>query len=572
MATATKTKGQEKITALYCRLSVEDMKSTDEKANDSNSIKNQRDILLSYAKKRGFLHPEFFIDDGVSGTSFDRPGFQEMERRIEAGEVSTVIVKDLSRFGRNYIDSGQYTEILYPSLGVRFISIQENVDTANNTGTELMPINNIFNEWYAAQTSKKIRAVNQMKAANGKRVGSTVPFGYRKDPDDKEKWVVDEPAAEVVKHIFALCLAGNGPMKIAKALEAERVLVPCAYYDTVGRKHSNPTPENPYRWDDSTVVHILENRQYTGCTVNFATTTISYKVHKRRDNPIEEQQIIPNTHEAIIDEATFERVQELRQHRIRPTATGRKSLFSGLVYCADCGAPLYFAASKSTKRSQEHFVCANYKSGRGECTIHFIRDVVLESLVLEAIQGLANFVRCYEPVFLYLMESRNIATQKTDRIKLQAAIDSGKRRIAEIDKLVTRIYEDNILGKLDDDRYMRMYAGYEQEQKDLMKSIADSEKRLANMEQTSTDLHALLATLREMTDITELNQTMVNKLIQRIEVHNNEKKHSHNGVKVDIYFTAVGMVSLPDEKEILRIMETIQAQHNDPTKVVRLTA
>ena len=410
-----------------------------------------------------------------------------------------------------------------------------------------------------------------MKAANGKRVGSTVPFGYRKDPDDKEKWIVDEPAAEVVKHIFALCLAGNGPLKIAKALEAEKVLVPAAYYDTVGRKHSNPTPANPYQWGDSTVVHILENRQYTGCTVNFATTTISYKVHKRRENPIKEQQIIPNTHETIIDEATFERVQELRQHRIRPTATGRKSLFSGLAYCADCGAKLHFCASKSLKRNQEFFRCSNYKDGRGNCQIHFIRDVVLERLVLEAVQGLANFVRCYEPVFLYLMETRNIATQKTDRVKLQASIDNGKRRIAEIDKLVARIYEDNVLGKLDDDRYMRMYAGYEREQKDLVKSIADSEKRLVNMEQKSTDLHALLATLREMTDITELNQTMVNKLIQRIEVHSNEKKHSHNSVKVDIYFTAVGMVSLPDEKELSRIMQEIQ-QKQSTSKLVRLTA
>jgi DNA invertase Pin-like site-specific DNA recombinase len=566
MTTST-TKGQEKITALYCRLSQDDGRE-----GESNSIQNQKKILQAYAKQHGFLHPEFFVDDGVSGTSFDRPGFREMERRVESGEVSTVIVKDLSRFGRNYIDSGQYTEILYPSLGVRFIAIQENVDTMNNIGTELMPISNIFNEWYAASTSKKIRAVHQMKAANGKRVGSTVPYGYKKDPEDKEKWLIDEPAAEVVKHIFALCLAGNGPMKIAKILEREKVLVPCAYYDTIGRKHSNPTPANPYCWGDSTVVHILENRQYTGCTVNFATTTISYKVHKRLDNPAEKQQIIPNTHEAIIDEPTFERVQELRKHRIRPTATGRKSLFSGLVYCADCGAKLHFCASKSLRRNQEFFRCSNYKDGRGSCQIHFIRDVVLERIVLEAIQGLANFVRCYEPVFLYLMETRNISTQKADRIKLQVAIDRGKRRIAEIDKLVTRIYEDNILGKLDDDRYMRMYAGYEQEQKELIRSIADNEKRLANMEQKSTDLHTLLAALREMTDITELDQTLVNKLIQRIEVHNNEKKHSHNGVKVDIYFTAVGMVSVPDEKEILRIMEAIQARRKDTAKVVGLSA
>lgn len=565
--TAATTKGQEKITALYCRLSQDDGRE-----GESNSIQNQKEILQAYARQKGFLHPEFFVDDGVSGTSFDRPGFREMERRIEAGEVSTVIVKDLSRFGRNYIDSGQYTEILYPSLGVRFIAIQENVDTMNDTGTELMPISNIFNEWYAASTSKKIRAVHQMKAANGKRVGSTVPFGYRKDPDDKEKWLIDEPAAEVVKRIFALCLAGNGPMKIAKILEREKVLVPCAYYDTIGRKHSNPTPVNPYRWEDSTIVHILENRQYTGCTVNFATTTISYKVHKRLENPAEKQQIIPDTHEAIIDEPTFERVQELRQSRRRNTASGRTSLFSGLVYCADCGAKMYFSAGKTIKRNQEHFVCANYKSGRGSCQIHFIRDVVLERIVLEAIQGLANFVRCYEPVFLYLMEMQNIATQRIDRLKLQNAIESGKRRIEELDVIMSRIYEDNILGKISDERYMRMSAGYEKEQKDLIQTIADSEQRLKEMEQTSVDLKLLLAALREATDITELNQTLVNKLIRRIEVHGNEKKHSHNGVKIDIYFTSVGMVSLPDEQELQRIMEEVRHKQKNTNKIDRLTA
>ena len=467
-------------------------------------LSSPRDICLSYAKKHGFLRPVCFVDDGISGTTFDRPGFQEMERRIEAGEVSTVIVKDLSRFGRNYIDSGKYTEILYPSLGVRFIAIQENVDTMKNTGTELMPINNIFNEWYAAQTSKKIRAVNQMKAANGKRVGSNVPYGYRKDPADKEKWLVDEPAAEVVRRIFNLCIGGNGPLQIAKILEQEKVLVPAAYYKSIGRKCSNPVPANPYAWGDSTVVHILENRQYTGCTVNFATTTISYKVHKRVDNPTEKQQVIPNTHKAIIDEAAFERVQELRQSRRRFTASGRTSLFSGLVYCADCGAKMYFSAGKTIKRSQEHFVCSNYKSGRGECQIHFIRDVVLERIVWEAISGLADFVRCYEPVFLYLMETRSIATQRSDRVKLQNSIEYGKKRLADLDTVIARTYADNVLGKLTDAEYMSMNAQFKAEQAELTNTIAESEKRMADMEQKSVDLRVLLSALREATDITKL--------------------------------------------------------------------
>lgn len=568
MATAIKNNGQEqeKITALYCRLSQDDGRE-----GESNSISNQKDILMAYAKKHGFLHPEFFVDDGISGTTFDRPGFQEMERRIEAGEVSAVIVKDLSRFGRNYIDSGKYTEILYPSLGVRFIAIQENVDTIKNTGTELMPINNIFNEWYAAQTSKKIRAVNQMKAANGKRVGTTVPYGYKKDPADKEKWIVDEPAAEIVRKIFDLCIGGNGPLQIAKILEQEKVPVPAAYYKSIGRKCSNPVPANPYAWADSTVVHILENRQYTGCTVNFATTTISYKVHKRVDNPAEKQQIIPDTHAPIIDEATFERVQELRQSRRRNTTTGRQSLFSGLVYCADCGAKLHFCASKSLKRNQEFFRCSNYKDGRGECQIHFIRDVVLERIVWEAISGLVDFVRCYEPVFLYLMETRNIATQRSDRIKLQSSIEYGKKRLADLDTVIARTYADNVLGKLSDAEYMRLNAQFKAEQAELTSTITESEKRLSDMEQKSTDLRSLLSALREATDITELNQTIVNKLIQRIEVHSNEKKHSHNGVKVEIYFTAVGMISLPDEQEIMKLIQEIQ-QKKGGAKIIRLPA
>ena len=398
MATANNSKGQkkEKITALYCRLSQDDGRE-----GESNSISNQKEILLAYAKKNGFLHPEFFVDDGISGTTFERPDFQRMQRMVENGEVATIIVKDLSRFGRNYLDVGNYLEIKYPTLGVRFIAIQENVDTFQETGTEMMPFNNIFNEWYAAQTSKKIRAVNQMKAANGKRVSSAVPYGYVKNPDNKDEWLIDEPAAEIVRKIFALTLAGRGIMQIAKQLEAERVLIPTAYHISKGRAVKKEVPANPYAWQDSTVAHIISNMQYTGCTVNFMSTTISYKVHKTVYKPQEEWQIIPDTQPAIIDRDTWLRVQELREHRIRPTATGRISLFSGLVYCADCGSKLHFCAAKSLKPNQEHFRCANYKSGRGSCQIHYIRNVTLEKTVLEAINNLADFVRCYEPVFLY---------------------------------------------------------------------------------------------------------------------------------------------------------------------------
>jgi len=560
MATANNSKGQkkEKITALYCRLSQDDGRE-----GESNSISNQKEILLAYAKKNGFLHPEFFVDDGISGTTFERPDFQRMQRMVENGEVATIIVKDLSRFGRNYLDVGNYLEIKYPTLGVRFIAIQENVDTFQETGTEMMPFNNIFNEWYAAQTSKKIRAVNQMKAANGKRVSSAVPYGYVKNPDNKDEWLIDEPAAEIVRKIFALTLAGRGIMQIAKQLEAERVLIPTAYHISKGRAVKKEVPANPYAWQDSTVAHIISNMQYTGCTVNFMSTTISYKVHKTVYKPQEEWQIIPDTQPAIIDRDTWLRVQELREHRIRPTATGRISLFSGLVYCADCGSKLHFCAAKSLKPNQEHFRCANYKSGRGSCQIHYIRNVTLEKTVLEAINNLADFVRCYEPVFLYMMAQKNIVAKQVEQKKLTAFVENGKQRIKDLDVLISRIYEDNILGKLSDERFARMSENYEAEQKELLSKVAESEAKLREMNKAGIDFKVLLKTLREFTEIKELTPTIVNKLIQRIEVHNNDKSSGHCYVKVDIYFTAAGLIDIPSTEEIQALMTKIAANPQD---------
>ena len=552
MATAT-TKGQEKITALYCRLSQDDGRE-----GESNSISNQKEILMAYAKKNGFLHPQFFVDDGISGTTFDRPDFLRMQQMVEDGAVSTVIVKDLSRFGRNYLEVGEYLEIKYPTLGVRFIAIQENVDTLRESGTEMMPFNNIFNEWYAAQTSKKIRAVQQMRAANGKRVSPVVPYGYKKDPNNREIWYIDEPAAEVVRKIYALCLAGRGPMQIARQLERERILTPTAYYNSIGRAASNPPPADPYRWSDSSVENILANRQYTGCTVNFLSTTVSYKVHKVIYRSPEEQQIIPNTQEAIISEDMWLRVQELRENRRRPTATGRTSLFSGLVFCADCGAKLHFCAAKSLKPNQEHFRCSNYKSGRGTCQVHFIRNVVLERIVFEAVRYLADFVHQYEPVFLYLLEKKTAVEQKAEWQKLRRTVENGHKRIRELDMLISRLYEDNIAGKISDERYARMAASYEDEQKQLEKAVADGEQTLREAEQKKVDVQMLLNTLRQCTELKELTPTIVNSLIQRIEVHKSEKPHKHNRVKVDIYFTAVGLIDLPTEQEIVQIMEEMR--------------
>ena len=561
MTTANNINGQteEKITALYCRLSVDD----DKKDAESNSITNQKQILLDYCQKQGFTNTMFFVDDGISGTSFERGGFQQMQKMVEEGKICRVIVKDLSRFGREMVEAGRLTQIVYPSLGVTFISLHENVNSTTGEGMEMLPFYNIFNEWYAAQTSKKIRAVWQSKAENGKRVSPTVPFGYVKDPGDKEKWLIDEPAAEVVRKIYALCLAGRGPSQIARQLEKEKILVPSAYYESVGRSHSQKVPTNPCSWDQATVVGILENRQYTGCAVNFKSTTVSYKVHKKIHNATEDYQIIPNMQEPIISEEQWLRVQELRKHRRRPTATGRSSLFSGLVYCADCGAKMHFAAAKSLTRNQEHFRCSNYKSGRGSCTVHFIRDVVLEKIVFEAISSLADFVKCHESVFLYMLAKKTNAMRQKEHKRLEQAVEQGTKRIVEIDRLIEKVFEQNAIGVLSDERFSKMLQSYEKEQKALTQEVADSRQTLEEAKQKATDLRLLLRTLREMTEINELTPTLVNSLIERIEVHNNDKSSGHCYVKVDIYFTAVGMIDIPTEQEILAMMEEIRANPQD---------
>lgn len=566
MTTANYNKGlninNDLITALYCRLSVEDIKDENGKKkrniDESNSISNQKQILSDYAKKHGYTNTMFFVDDGISGTSFDRSDFNRMQRMVEEGKIGTIIVKDLSRFGREHIEGGRLAEIVYPTLGVTFISIHENVNTSTGEGMEMLPFYNIFNEWYAAQTSKKIRDVWKSKSDNGKRVSPTVPFGYMKDPADKEKWLIDEPAAEIVRKIFALCLDGRGPSQIARQLEKENIMVPSAYYQSVNRKCSQKVPIGSCHWDTKTIVHILENRQYTGCAVNFKSSTVSYKVHKKVYFDEEDQVIIPNMQEPIISEEDWLKVQELRKNKRRPTKTGRTSLFSGLVFCPDCGAKLHFCASKSLRRDQEFFRCANYKDGRGTCKIHYIRDVVLEDIVKEAISGLADFVKCHEAVFLYMLAKKNNAMQKAEYNRMKLAVERDEKRIKNIDRLIKSLYEDKVLGELEDDRYTTLMAEYEKEQRELIASVAAMRKTLESTDQKAVDLRLLLKTLRELTDVNELTPTIVNSLIDRIEVHNNDKSSGHCYVKVDIYFSAVGMIDIPTAEEIRAMIEEIK--------------
>lgn len=562
MTTTTNIKGHnhELITALYCRLSVEDIK-IDAKGkktghiDESNSIKNQKQILLDYCQKHGYTNTMFFVDDGISGTSFDRSDFNRMHQMVEEGKIGTIIVKDLSRFGREHIEGDRLAEVIYPTLGVTFISIHENINSSTGEGMQMLPFYNIFNEWYAAQTSKKIRDVWKSKSDNGKRVSPTVPFGYKKDPEDKEKWLIDEPAAAIVKKIFALCLDGRGPSQIARQLEKENILVPSAYYQSIKRKCAHKVPVGSCHWDKTTVVNILENRQYTGCAVNFKSSTVSFKVHKKIYFDESEQVIIPNMQEPIISEEDWLKVQELRKNKRRPTKTGRTSLFSGLVFCPDCGAKLHFCASKSLRRDQEFFRCSNYKSGRGTCKIHFIRDVVLEDIVKEAISGLADFVKDQEPLFRYMLAKNKNAKEKAEYEQMKVAVERNEKRIKNIDRLIKSLYEDRVIGGMEEERYTAMLSDYTREQRELIASVAEMKEELARDEQKVIDLRLLVRSLREYTDMRELTPTLVNSIIDRIEVHNNDKSSGHCYVKVDIYFTAVGMIDIPSAEQMRTLKE-----------------
>lgn len=557
------------ITALYCRLSVDDFDEKDKRKNkeelESNSITHQKQILEDYCKRNGISNYRFFTDDGISGTTFDRPGFQEMEEMIENGFIGTVIVKDLSRFGRDHVFSGYYTQIKYPSLGVNFIAIQDNVDIEKGTGVEMMPIQNVFNEWHAQQTSKKIRAVWQNKRDHGERVSATVPYGYKKAKKDTQ-WYIDEPAAEIVRYIFKLAMEGLGPTKIANRLREEKYITPTEYFYQINRKTRNERPVDPYNWQDTTVKHILDNPQYTGCTVNGRSSIVSYKVHKKIEYDESEWQIIPNTQEAIIDEETFKTVHEMRASRRRNTATGRTSLFSNLVFCGDCGSKMYFCASKSINEKQEFFRCSAYKENRGTCTIHFIRNVVLEEMVLETIRKAAKYISENETVFLYLYEKNHRLSVAKEMRDTKLRVEQAKKRIKELDGLISASFEQLARGTISEERFKFFCDKYEAEQKELTKFVAETEAEIQTAKQDAVDLKAFLENIRECTDIQKLTPTLVNTLIKKIEIFNSVKgEDGKKHVPIKIHFRSVDIVTVPDEEEIIAAMEEIR---NNPTRVV----
>lgn len=527
----------DKITALYCRLSQDDALD-----GESNSITNQKTLLSKYAAEHGFRNIQFFIDDGYSGTSFQRPGFQEMMRYVKDYSVSAVIVKDLSRLGREYSYMGRLQDFIFPAYDVRFIAINDDVDSAKGEN-DFAVFKNVFNDYYAKDTSKKIRAVVKMRGEAGEHIASNPPYGYIKDPQDKKKWIVDEGAAKVVRRIFNLCIAGKGPMQIAKILTDDKVLTVTAYH---ARQKGWTMPENLYQWCAKSVAGILERREYTGCTVNFKTYTKSLKFKKRMENPVENQKVFEDTQPAIIDKGQWERVQELRKNKRRPTKTGRTSMFSGLLYCADCGAKLYFCTCNTYKdNSQNHFVCSNYKSNTGSCKIHYIREQVLYRIVLETIQRTLTYVRMFRKDFKLEMLAQDEESRKAELAEKQKALSGAKKRMEDLDRIIQHIYEDNVLGKLSDSRYLKLSRQYEKEQAEIEQLAAVLEREIETQAGQVSDVNEFLKLVDKYLDIPELDAAILNELVSRIVVHSPARENGRKQVRIDLYFTYVGQIRIP---------------------------
>ena len=535
---------QQKITILYCRLSNEDALD-----GESNSIQNQKEFLTRYAAEHGYTNLKILVDDGYTGTNFDRPGVQEGFALVKQGLVGCWLVKDLSRFGRDYLTVGQYTDIIFPSYDVRFIAVNDGVDSERGDSDGFAAIRNLFNEWYPRDTSKKVRVVFRQKGTSGKHLGKP-PYGYRTDPADKDHWIIDEDAAPVVKRIFDLAIGGKGPEQIARILEQDKVLTTKALYAKQSENHPDPKkrkkmPERPYHWIGQSVAGILERMEYTGCTCNFKTYSKSYKLKKRIPNAIEDMCIFPDTQEAIVSQAQWDRVQELRKNKRRPTKAERQGLFSGLLFCPDCGNKLHFATCKSFDGKQDHYVCSSYKSGRGTCSAHYIREDVLRELVLERIRAVNAYIRqdaeSFQEEWLQCRRSDQERSIREDRKRVEQA----KKRLADLDVLLSRLYEDFVLGDLSKERYKKMTADYEAEQERLKLEIEVTEEWLETQETMSADVDAFVALTQKYVDVPELTPTIVNEYIKKIEVFAPDKSSGKRVQKVKIYFNFVDDVEIP---------------------------
>ena len=518
----------DKITALYCRLSQDDMLQ-----GESNSITNQKAILKKYAEDNGFSNTVYYVDDGVSGTTFERDGFKAMMTDVEAGKVSTVITKDLSRLGRDYLKTGEYIEIIFPDYDVRYIAINDGVDTLKSEN-ELMAFKNIFNDWYARDTSKKIRAVFKAKGQSGKPLSYPI-YGYKRSETDKNLWVIDDETAEVVRKIFRLCIDGYGPAQIARILTEEGIPTPTAYALSQGRDNGHKNVKLD-RWGSETISGILEKPEYCGHTVNFRTHVKSYKNKKRVNNPKEDWLIFENTHEPIITQQEFDLVQELRKNKRRPTKHEEVNPFSGMVYCADCGKKMYLCRATSLTADQEHLKCSTYSLDKDACSAHFIRTIVMKEIVLSGLNKLLVNVRESEEEFVQAAMNNSVQNQSSELSKAKKALKQSEKRIAELDRLFTRLYEDNVSGKISDERFAMMSAGYEVEQKNLKATVAGLTSFIDTAEQKSADVTAFIQVVQKYENITELTPEIMHELIEKIVVHAPDKSSGHRTQEIDIYY------------------------------------
>ena len=534
----------DKITALYCRLSQEDMQ-----AGESESIQNQELILQRYADEHHFFNTRFFVDDGFSGVSFERQGLQAMLREVEAGKVATVITKDLSRLGRNYLKTGELIEIVFPEYEVRYIAINDGVDTAREDN-EFTPLRNWFNEFYARDTSKKIRAVKQAKAQKGERVNGEVPYGYIADPNDRNHLLPDPETANVVKQIFAMYVRGDRMCEIQNWLREHEILTvsELRYRRTGSCRHPRPHPTCIYNWPDKTLYDILTRKEYLGHTITGKSYKVSYKSKKTKKNPEEKQYFFPNTHEALIDEETFDLAQKRIATRHRPTKVETIDIFSGLLFCGECGYKMYLQQGAGTLERKHAYTCGKYRNRirTGEvCTTHYIRKSVLQELVLADLQRVLSYVRNNEQDFIETANEYNAKATQKALTQQRKELEKAQARMGELNLLFRKLYEDNALGKLSDEQFAFLTSGYDDEKKMLTHKIAELSTVIDTATERSTDVKRFVALVRKYTEINELTYENVHELIDRILIHELDKET--NTRKIEILYSFVGRVESGDE-------------------------
>ena len=530
-------------TALYCRLSRDD-----ELQGDSNSIKNQKAILQKYAADNGFGNIQFFVDDGYSGTTFDRPDWQRLSGMIDEGQIGTLIVKDMSRLGRDYLQVGMLTEMVFPNNDVRFIAVNNGVDSVNGTENDMTPFINLFNEFYAKDTSRKIRAVFKAKGNAGKPLCTNPPYGYIKDPEDKNHWIIDETAAEVVREIFHLCVQGYGVSKIANIITAKHIMNPTAHAKALGIGVSdNRSTADDYKWGNSTISHMLTRQEYIGSTVNFKTYRKSYKQKKQLKNDPDNWQIFEGTHEAIIDSETFAIVQRLREGRRRVTPMGEMPILSGMLFCADCGAKLYQVRHRGWTHDKEHFVCATYRKVKGGCSSHQIRNVVVEELLLDGIRNITAFARDHEDEFVQMVTDKTCAEVNRSLRDDKRELEQAQVRAGKLDGIIQRLYEDNLDGKISDERFAKMTASYEDEQKTLESRIRELKAAIGTVTENASNVDAFLKLVRRYTDIQELTAEIIREFVEKIYVYKAEHIDGKRVQRIKIVWNCIGEFIPPDK-------------------------